>query len=92
MASFVQDMGVDHCRANVFMPQKLLNGSDVITGFKQMRGKRMAERVTADVFYNASFSNGFLDSPLKDCLVYVVATFLAGLGFSDFVLFQRNIA
>jgi len=41
MTSFVQDMGVDHSCANVFVTKKFLNGADIITSLKQMSGKRV---------------------------------------------------
>jgi len=43
MASFVQDMGIDHGRADVFMAEKFLDGADVVARFKQMRGKGMSK-------------------------------------------------
>ena len=42
MPPSVQDMGVDHSRADVFMAQQLLDGANVITGFEQMGGKGVA--------------------------------------------------
>jgi len=35
MASFVQDMGINHGCANVFVPQQFVNRPDVMPGFKQ---------------------------------------------------------
>jgi hypothetical protein len=45
LASFAQDMGVDHSRSNIFVPHQLLDGPDVVSSFKKMRGKRMSESV-----------------------------------------------
>ena len=42
MAASVQDMGIDHGRADVFMAQQLLDCANVITGFEQMGGKGVA--------------------------------------------------
>ena len=41
----VEHMGVNHGRAYVFVPEKLLNGSDVVACFKQVGGKRTSECV-----------------------------------------------
>jgi len=43
VTAFVQDMGVDHRRADVFVAKKLLNGTNIIAGLKQMRGKGVTE-------------------------------------------------
>ena len=39
----VEDMGIDHRRFDVTMAQKFLDGSNIVTEFKQVRGKRMDE-------------------------------------------------
>lgn len=49
MAASVQDMGIDHGRADILVPKEFLDGSDVIACFKQMRGKGMSEGVTTDM-------------------------------------------
>jgi hypothetical protein len=38
-------MGVDHRRSDAPVTKKLLNGSDVVTIFKQVRCKRMPKRM-----------------------------------------------
>ena len=43
----VQDVCVDRRRCDVLMTQKLLNGSDVVACFQQMRGEAVAQRVRA---------------------------------------------
>ena len=40
----------------------------------------MAEGVTSDVFDDVGFVDRFFHSPLKDCFVYVMTSFLSGFG------------
>ena len=77
MASFVQDTGINHGRSHVFVPHQLLDGPDVVPGFKQMSGKRMSEGVAANVLDYASFADSLLHSPLENRLMDAVPTFLA---------------
>lgn len=46
-------MGVDHGGGNVCVIQQILHSANIITSLKQMRGKEMLERVTADAFANS---------------------------------------
>jgi hypothetical protein len=41
----IENMGIDHRRSDTPMSEQLLNGSDVIAVFKQVRRERMAERM-----------------------------------------------
>jgi hypothetical protein len=36
---FVHDVGVNHSRGNVLMSQKLLDSTNVVSAFKQVRGE-----------------------------------------------------
>lgn len=60
MTSPVQDVGVDHGRRDILVAQELLDGSDIVTGFEQMRGKGMAKRVASCTLDDSGFSHGFL--------------------------------
>jgi hypothetical protein len=42
----IENMGVNHRCANIFMPEQFLNGADVIAVLEQMRGKTMAKSMT----------------------------------------------
>ena len=42
----LQDMGVDHRRADVFVSQQFLHRPNVVTVLQQMRGKAVAERIS----------------------------------------------
>ncbi len=39
-------MGIDHRRTDVLVPEQFLHGADIVPGFQQMGGKRMAERIS----------------------------------------------
>ena len=45
MRTPVHDMCIDLCRADVFVPEQLLNRSYVIPRFKQMRRETVSERM-----------------------------------------------
>jgi hypothetical protein len=36
---FVENVGVDHCRTDVLMPQQFLDGSNIVAVFQQVGGK-----------------------------------------------------
>lgn len=78
MTSFVQDMGVDHCCANVFVAKKFLDGADIIASLKQMCGKRVAEGVATNVLDYTCIADGFLDRLLKNRLVDMMPPFFTG--------------
>jgi hypothetical protein len=42
LTAALQDMGIDHGSAHIFMPQEFLHGADVIAIFQQMRRETMA--------------------------------------------------
>jgi hypothetical protein len=48
-------MGIDHCGFNILVTEKFLHGADIITCFKQVSGKAMAEGMWADIFMNSCF-------------------------------------
>jgi len=45
MASFVEDMRVNHGRFDILMPQKILDGPDVVSVFEQVARKTVAKSV-----------------------------------------------
>ena len=45
MASLVQDMSVDHGRADIFVTEEFLNRANVVACFEQMRGEGVSERI-----------------------------------------------
>ena len=44
---FVEDMGVNHCRRDIFVPEQFVDGPDIVAGFEQMCGKAVAKSVAA---------------------------------------------
>lgn len=79
VTTFVQDMGVDHRCADIFVTKKLLYSTNIITGLKQVRSKGVTECVATSMLDNSSFADCFLDGPLKDCLVGMMPPFFTGL-------------
>jgi len=57
----IEHMGVNHCRRDIFVAKKLLNGADIVATFKQMRGKGMPKSVTTCRLPNAGCTNRQLD-------------------------------
>jgi len=39
----IEDVSVDHCRIEIFVPEQFLNCPDVVSGFQQMGGEAMTE-------------------------------------------------
>lgn len=51
--AFVEYVGVDHGCADVGVAQEFLDGTDVVTVFKELGGKGVSERVATCVFVDA---------------------------------------
>ena len=51
----VEHMGIDHCGFDILVTEKFLHGADIISCFKQVSGKAMAEGMWADIFMNSCF-------------------------------------
>ena len=73
LRAILGDMRIDHGRADIGMAEEFLNGSYIMTGFKQMGRKRMSKAVGVYHFGDAGFLCGFLDGVLEDAFEYVVA-------------------
>ncbi len=78
----VEDMGVDHRRANVLVAEQFLDGADVVTVRQEMCGKRMPKGVAGDPLGQPGFSRCRFQRPLKQGFVDVMTALLAGLGVS----------
>lgn len=61
----LQYVGVDHRRADIAMPQQLLQRADVRAGLKKMRGEAVAQCVHRHVLGNASCGHGSLERPAQ---------------------------
>ncbi len=73
-------MGVNHRRFDVRVPQQLLDGSYVLTGFEQVRCEAVAEGVRGNAFLDICELSSLLDRALQCVSTYVVATENAGSG------------
>lgn len=71
-ASAVEDVGVDHRRADVPVAEKFLDGPDVVPFFEEMGSERMPERVAGDPLGESGNFGGLLDGPLENRFVEVV--------------------
>src|SRR5437763_2180085 len=53
----VEDMGVDHRRADVDMPEQFLHGADIVARFEQMGRKGVTQRVRGRRFREPGITN-----------------------------------
>jgi hypothetical protein len=58
-----RNVRLNHCR-NFLVSEQFLNSADVLTFLEQMRGKRMAERVRAGVFFDFRFVQSLFICPI----------------------------
>lgn len=61
----IQDVSVNHRGGNVLMSKQLLDGTDIVATFKQVRGKAVAECVAAGSLGNARLLDGEFDGVLQ---------------------------
>lgn len=76
-AAAVEDVGVDHRRADVAMAEELLDGADVVPILQEMCGEGVAEGVACGGLRQAGTADGGADEALHDCLVEMVAAVVA---------------
>jgi hypothetical protein len=60
-AGVAEDVGVDHGRLDVFMPEELLDGADIVAGDQQMGGEAVPEGMAADLFADTGGARGSVD-------------------------------
>lgn len=65
LTAFIENVGVNHRCTDIRMPEKLLDGSDIVAILEQVCSKRMTKGMTPDTFYNPGPKDGFLYSPLE---------------------------
>ena len=82
----IQDMGIDHGSLHVLMPEQFLHGSNIVSGFQQLHGKRVAEGVTGDVFGNPGQACGGAHGFLQATFIQVMATLGASAGVLERLL------
>lgn len=74
----LKDVGVNHRRLDIFVPQQFLDRSDVVTGLEQVSGERVTKGMWTDRFANAGDPGCFVDCLLKNTLVKVMAFDVTG--------------
>ena len=74
MAALLQDVGVDHRRGKIVVPEQLLNGADVGAALEQVSGEGMAKGVSADGLRQTGTADGHLDGFVDDTGVNVMPT------------------
>ena len=66
-------MRINHRRTDILVAKQFLDGSDVVSFFKEVRGKRMAECVTARGPVHARFANRLFNRTLQKAFVEIDA-------------------
>lgn len=79
LSASIEHMRIDHRRADVFVPEQLLNRPDVVAILKQMGGKGMPEGVTTGRLGDPGCPHGLSDRSLQDGFVEMMPLLLAGL-------------
>jgi hypothetical protein len=69
----IQDVRVNHRRADIRMAEQFLNRSNIVAVLEQMRRKGVAERVAADPFRNPSPADRGRDRALHDRFVQMIS-------------------
>lgn len=72
-ASSIQNMGINHCGADIFVPQEFLNRPDIVTVLQQVRRKRVTKRVAPRRLRYPGAPDSLLDRPLQDGFVKVMS-------------------
>jgi hypothetical protein len=88
---FVQDVGVNHRRGNAVVPQKFLDGTNIVSAFKQVRCEAVSERVTACCFGNVRFLDGEFDGVLQVLLGNVMPPKFARAGVAGEFGSRENV-
>ena len=76
-AAAVEDMGVNHRRAHVAVPEKLLNRADVVAILEQVGREGVTKAMTRGRLGNPRFPHGLLYGALEDGFVKVMTADLA---------------
>jgi len=79
-AAHVEDVGVDHGGLDVFVPENLLDGSDVVAVHQEVGGKGVAEGVAADLLRDSGLVPCLVDRLADNRFVEMVAAGGVGAG------------
>ena len=73
----LEDVGVDHCRRHVAVPEELLHCGGVVASLEQMRGEGMPEGVAGCPLFHPGFRRGTRHGPLHHRLVQMMPALAA---------------
>jgi len=79
----VEDVGVDHGGTDVFVPQQLLNGADIVSGFEEVGGKGMTKGVGRNIFADLCTFGGVADRFLDSAGSQMVTEQASSTGVPD---------
>ena len=71
----IQDVGINHGRADIFVTKEFLNGANVITLYQQVCGKGMAQTVAIGTFDDSRRGHCSLECALQDTFGHVMPLF-----------------
>ena len=72
-AAAVEDVGVDHGRADVAVAEKFLYGPNIVAGFEQVRRERVAQRMRHGGFGDACVADRLTHRALEGLVAQVMA-------------------
>jgi hypothetical protein len=72
LATWLQDVGVNHGRSEIVVPEPLLNGANVSTALEQVRGEGMAKGMGADGLRQTGTANGHRDGVVDEAEVNIL--------------------
>jgi hypothetical protein len=61
-STFLHDVCVNHCSADIFVSEQFLNGADIVAVFQQVGGKTVAEGMAGDRFGDARQATALLSA------------------------------
>lgn len=90
LASPVQDVGVNHGRPHVLMPEKLLDRSDVVSTLEKMGRERVSQCMALRLLDNASITHSRLHCFLDYRFINMIAPLLAGPPILPSILLRKH--
>jgi len=71
-AAAIKDVSVNHGSLHIRVAEEFLHSPDIIPGFEEVGGERVAERMAGGVFGNTGSAHSLFEGPLQARGVYVV--------------------
>ena len=87
----IADMGVNHCRGDVFVSEQFLHRTDVVATLQQVRGKTMPECVAAGGLGNPGGANGVFHGVLQVLLRHMVPALFAAARIDRKLISRKSI-